>query len=237
MELEEVSMSRVTQTTPNQEWMTAADNRLGQWLDTMSRLPVILDAQRGALDPEMSRRFLLQIGKGVIEAFPEWLNNMLVRADEHHQVQLFLRANRREKSDHWLWWKYMAAHFNLNELDFKHARITDPCVAELNQWLTTASREFPLAFAMSALHFVIETGAARLAALVAPAMRRKLSARQSQWIEAHTSWDPDHSVGREIIKSILATDPEGQKKFVRSITFTASRFTNALDSAYDDTHV
>ena len=174
---------------------------------------------------------MLQIGSGIIDAFPFWLGNMLTRS-VHHKINLFLRANCLEEHEHWRWWKDMAHHYGIQDSQFCTVKLSYD-VAELNRYLTTASTSFGLACAMGAINFAIETGAAILTAEVAPGMSRTLNGKERLWIEAHASGDPDHSAdSRELIKLLTRNDTKAQEAIRTVVNRTGLLFTNALRSAY-----
>jgi pyrroloquinoline quinone (PQQ) biosynthesis protein C len=225
-------MPRITTDTPDPAWFRALDRDIGLKVHRLSRLPIIIDAECNSLGLTATSNFIKQIGCAVIEAFPVWLDNMLLRADDP-DVQLFLRANRLEEREHWRWWRSMARHWHLTDDDFGSA-VVAPAVLSLSRYLRAASKHAPIACAMTAVNLIVETDAACLTGEIAPAMRLILNEEECRWIEAHAAGDTDHAAdARELIKKMVGNNITLQRRVQATARKTAALFTEALRAAYE----
>ncbi|MBI3305257.1 iron-containing redox enzyme family protein [Candidatus Parcubacteria bacterium] len=229
-------MARVIQDSPDPAWLTNLDEECKPYLKALHQLPVVRAAIAYQLELAAMHRFMLQIGRGIIEPFPGWLNSMLLRTTTGTLQARFLYGNQEEEErEHWQWWQEMAEAFGVNPGEYQTIVLSNE-VGGFSELLTFLSAHAPLAAAMTAVNYVVETAAAHITAAVAPKLYQQLggyAAPAARWLRAHAEGDPDHSAdARELVKGLVGYEWNLQCACARAARMTYQLFTAALDDAY-----
>lgn len=228
-------MARVMPDSPDPAWLTKLDEECQPYLKALRQLPVVKATIAYQLELAAMRRFMLQIGRGVIEPFRGWRNSMLLRTAIGTPQSQFLDGNQEEEREHWQWWQEMGEAFGVNPREYQTIVLSNE-VGGFSDLLTFLSSHAPLAVAMTAVNYVVETAAAQITAAAAPTLYQQLggyTAPAARWLRAHAEGDPDHSAdARELVKGLVDYEWDLQCACARAARMTYQLFTAALDDAY-----
>lgn len=232
-----VESKRVTQDTPDPDWAKNLRLRLQEHLSLLvDGTPFIWTVRKGpgALNREEMRRFMLVVGKDIIQQFPLWLKFMGRKSVvKGGSLDLFLRANRLQELLHWRWWQLWGTAYGLTYNDFVRAE-QDETVFDLSVHLERLALVGNLAHAVAAINLVIENLSAELSAIVDAGIGSSLSEEQRRWLVEHAGGDPIHGADAwELLKQQVAADPAFDfEELKKVVDRTALLFTLAIRSAY-----
>lgn len=216
------------------EWY--ADLQLLAGVEHFANLPVVLAAKQGRLEHEAMRRFLLQVGVGIIFPFYQWVVNVRKRTVEGTDVHAFMLQNEREEVMHGKLWRMFARQYGLTEADFGEVKLA-PKMAALFAYVTRQSHQ-ALPIGLAVVNYGMEVPTARMAQEIPDDYVDSLGTTGGMWLRIHKLVETEHAAGakRFLMESVDQHDQWANYRadVMGAVQHTLTLYYAAFEEAYPD---